>query len=109
MIEIREFVTEDGRAPFSRWFQSLNAQAAVKVTIALSRLEQDNFSNVKSVGIGVFEIKISFGPGYRVYFGKDGDRVVILLGGGTKRRQSSDIAIARKLWIVYKKERNRNR
>jgi putative addiction module killer protein len=72
------------------------------VTIALSRIEQGNFSKVKGVGSGVFEYKIDFGPGYRIYFGKDGGRIVILIGGGTKKRQSQDIAEAQECWATYK-------
>lgn len=65
-----------------------------------------NFSNVKGVGAGVFEYRIDFGPGYRVYFGKDGDTVVILLAGGTKKRQDKDIADARERWTDYKKRKS---
>jgi putative addiction module killer protein len=72
------------------------------VTIALARMEQGNFSNTKSVGGGVPEHKIDFGPGYRVYFGKDGEHLVILVGGGTKKRQRQDIQIARERWAEYK-------
>jgi putative addiction module killer protein len=66
-------------------------------------------SNVKGVGARVFEDRIDFGPGYRVYFGKDGDAVVILLGGGTKKRQDRDIAIAQERWADYKKRRAREK
>lgn len=76
------------------------------MTIALARLEQENFSNVKGVGSGVFEYKIDFGPGYRIYFGKDGDRIVILLGGGTKKRQRHDIRTAQECWAAYKRRKN---
>jgi putative addiction module killer protein len=65
-------------------------------------MEMGNFSNVKGVGSGVFEYRIDFGPGYRIYFGKDGDRLVILLGGGSKKRQQRDIAEAVRLWTGYK-------
>ena len=68
-------------------------------------MELGNFSNVKGVGAGVFEYRIDFGPGYRVYFGKDGETVVILLGGGTKKRQDSDIAAAHERWADYKKRK----
>ena len=74
--------------------RALDAQAAAKVTVALARIEQGNFSSVKGVGSGVFECRIDFGPGYRVYFGKDGEKLVILVGGGTKERQQDDIATA---------------
>ena len=75
------------------------------MTTALRRLELGNLSNVKGVGGGVFEYRIDFGPGYRVYFGKDGDAVVILLGGGTKKRQDRDIATAHDGWADYKKRK----
>jgi putative addiction module killer protein len=64
-----------------------------------------NFSNVKAVGSGVFEYRIDFGPGYRVYFGKDGERLVILLGGGTKKRQQQDITAATANWLDYKRRK----
>jgi putative addiction module killer protein len=93
-IELREFLDSSGRSPFERWFDNLNAVAAARVTVALTRLSQGNFSNVGGVGSGVFELKVDFGPGYRVYFGKDGPRIVILLGGSSKKRQSAMIAAA---------------
>lgn len=79
--------------------------AAVKVTTAVHRMEQGNFSSVKGVGAGVCEYRIDFGPGYRIYFGKDGDRLVILLAGGTKKRQDSDIAAAKGHWLDYKRRK----
>ena len=75
------------------------------MTTALRRLELGNFSNVKGVGAGVFEYRIDFGPGYRVYFGKDGNTLVILLAGGTKKRQNRDIADAHQRWADYKKRK----
>ena len=71
----------------------------------LTWMEQGNFSNVKSVGAGVHEYRIDFGPGYRIYFGKDGDRLVILLAGGTKKRQDADIAAAKGHWRDYKRRK----
>ena len=105
MITIREYFEPSGRSPFARWFESLNAPAAAKVTTALIRIEQGNFSNTKSVGAGVYECRIDFGPGYRVYFGKDGDMIVILLGGGTKKRQDKDILTAKECWNDYKQRK----
>ena len=102
-VSIREYVDAHGGSPFGEWFSALNAPAAAKVTTALLRIEAGNFSNVKSVGSGVYEYRIDFGPGYRIYFGKEGDRLVILLGGGSKKRQQSDIAEAITLWAEYKK------
>jgi putative addiction module killer protein len=66
---------------------------------------QGNFAKVKGVGAGVYEVKIDFGPGNRIYFGKDGERLVILLGGGTKKRQNSDIQIAQACWADYKRRK----
>jgi putative addiction module killer protein len=102
MMDVREYNDRDGRSPYADWFDRLNAQAAAKVTTVLTRLALGNTSNVKGVGSGVFECKIDFGPGYRVYFGKDGERLVILLGGGTKKRQQRDIETAHARWQDYK-------
>jgi putative addiction module killer protein len=87
----------------------LAADARAKVTRAIVRLEQGNFSSVKSVGEGVFEYRIDFGPGYRVYFGKDGQTLVILLTGGTKKSQQRDIREAHAYWQDYRQsKRGRN-
>ncbi len=105
MIELRGYIDERGNKRFAEWLNGLDAPAAAKVTIALSRLEQGSFSNVKSVGAGVYEYKIDFGPGYRIYFGKEGDSLVILIGGGTKKRQQQDIAEAQQCWASYKRRK----
>jgi putative addiction module killer protein len=90
-IEIQEFLDSSGRSPFERWFDGLNAVAAARVTIALTRLSHGNFSKVEGVGAGVYEFKLDFGPGYRSYFGKEDERLTILLGleceEATKRRK----------------------
>ncbi len=102
MIEIREYIDREGRSPFAKWFNRLSSPAAARVVTALVRMEQGNLSNTKGVGGGVLECRIDFGPGYRVYFGKDGDVLIILLGGGTKKRQQKDIENARIFWREYK-------
>jgi putative addiction module killer protein len=107
MPEIRYYVAANGREPFARWFADLEAVARAKVTRAVVRLEQGNFSNVKSVGEGVFEYRIDFGPGYRIYFGQDGQTLVILLTAGTKKRQQRDIVEAHAYWRDYKQGRHR--
>lgn len=109
MATLREYLDEAGRSPFGRWFDDLDATAAAKVTTALARIEQGNFSRVKGVGAGVFEFTIDFGPGYRVYFGKDGDTLVVLLAGGTKKRQPRDIARAQERWAEYKQRKAREK
>jgi putative addiction module killer protein len=80
----------------------LEARAAAKVRTRIARLEQGNFSNVEPVGEGVSECKIDYGPGYRIYFGRDGMELVILLHGGHKRTQEGDIKTAKLLWKEYK-------
>lgn len=101
-LTVVEFIDRDGHSPFGYWFGDLDAIAAARIGVALVRLEQGNTSNVKGVGGGVFETRLDFGPGYRIYFGKDGDQIVILLGGGTKKRQDRDIANAKLAWTDYK-------
>jgi putative addiction module killer protein len=100
-------VASDGQQPFAAWFEDLwfedlEAVARAKATRAIVRPGQGNFSNVKTVGQGVFECRIDFGPGYRVYFGQDGPTLVILLTGGTKKRQQRDIDAAHTYWQDYK-------
>jgi putative addiction module killer protein len=105
LVAIREYLDPRGRSPFGDWFSDLNAPAAARVTTALLRVEQGNFSNVNGVGAGVFELKIHFGPGYRIYFGRDGKELVILLAGGTKKRQEIDIHVAHDRWRDYKRRK----
>lgn len=105
MIELRNYVDLRGRSPFERWLERLDADTAARIIIALSRLELGNTSRVKSLGGGLQEFKIDFGPGYRVYFGYEGRTIVILLAGGTKRRQDDDIARARDYWNDYRARR----
>ena len=105
MLDIRYYLARDGRSPFEGWFASLDRAARVKVTAAITRLGQGNLSNVKGVGEGVLEYRIDWGPGYRVYFGRDGESLVILLTGGTKQRQQRDIERAKELWADYKRRR----
>ena len=101
MVEIREYLGLDGRNLFGEWFDRLNAEAARRVTTALYRLGLGNFSNVKGVGGGGFLMPHRLWSGYRVYFGKDGDRISPVRGG-TKMRQQDDIALAGECWQDYK-------
>ena len=105
MIDVREYNDSEGRSPYAIWFERLNSQAAAKVAVAVTRLALGNFSNVKGVGSGVLECRVDFGPGYRVSLGKDGERLVILLGGGTKKRQQQDIRDALARWQDYKQRK----
>ena len=83
VLELREYIDTEGYSPYARWFNRLDAQAAAKVATALVRMEQSNLSNTKGAGGSTLECRIDFSPGYRVYFGRDGDALIILLGGGT--------------------------
>ncbi len=105
MLEIRYYIAAGGGEPFAEWFAELDAVARAKVTRAIARMEQGNLSNVKSVGEGVLEYRIDFGRGYRVYFGRDGETLVILLTGGTKKRQQRDIEAAHAYWQDYKQSK----
>jgi putative addiction module killer protein len=95
------YLALDGRAPFERWFERLGPIERARIAVALDRLAAGNFTNVKPVGAGMIELRIHFGPGYRVYFGRDGERIIVLLAGGTKKRQDQDITMARLAWRDY--------
>ncbi len=105
MFDVGEFVDARGNSPFGRWFSRLDRHAAARVATALYRMEMGNLSNAKSVGGGVVEYRIDFGPGYRIYFGREGDALIILLGGGTKVRQQRDIKAAVALWREYRRNK----
>ena len=97
MLEIRYYLAPDGRSPFEGWFSSLDPTARAKVTVAIARLEQGNLSNAKGVGEGVLGYRINFGPGYRVHFGRGGSEMMMLLTGGTKKRQQRDMTMMKEL------------
>jgi putative addiction module killer protein len=101
-LRVIEYVRADGTIPYARWFDDLPAQAAAKVTVARARLELGNTSAVKWIG-AFGELRIDWGPGYRIYLGKvEGNSLIILFGGGTKRRQQVDIERAKLLWSEYR-------
>jgi putative addiction module killer protein len=107
VAEIREYVSQAGACPFAKWREKLDPTTRARVTVAVLRMEAGNFSAAKSVGAGVSELRVDFGPGYRVYFGKDGERLVILLGGGSKKRQQDDIEDAKQMWQEYKQAKKK--
>jgi putative addiction module killer protein len=109
VIAVRLYLRSDGTSPFDEWFKSLDPQTAFRIAKRIGGLEEGNVSNVKSVGDGVNEVKLDFGPGYRIYFGFEGRTVVLLLGGGTKARQDRDIAAAKERWANYKAQLNQGR
>lgn len=100
-VQVEEYLCEDGSNPYKTWFDSLDAQAAAKVVTAKLRLELGNTSSVKWFD-GIGEYVIDWGPGYRIYLASDGDRLIVLFGGGTKRGQQRDIDRAKALHVEYK-------
>ena len=103
---IEEYLTVGGKSPFGSWLQRLkDRQARVTIRKRLNRIRLGNFGDSKALGDGVHELRVDFGPGYRVYFGRDGDTIIILLGGGTKKRQNRNIETAQERWKDYKRRK----
>lgn len=101
--QVELYITSDGKSPFEEWLTGLkDGKARAKIRVRLDRLSLGNFGDSKSVGSGIFELRVDFGPGYRVYFGQVGDTVVVLLCGGDKSSQTKDIKNANKFWADYK-------
>ena len=97
------FETREGKCPFSDWLLALkDVKGRAVIRARLERIRQGNFGDCKSVGDGIRELRISFGPGYRLYFGQNGTKIVVLLCGGDKGSQKRDIAEAKLLWMEYK-------
>ena len=109
MPQIRYYMTADSRRPFAEWFAELDAVTRAIVARAIARMEQGNLSNAKSIGRGVLEYRVDSGPGYRVYFGRDGETLIILLIGGSKKRQQRDIETAWSYWRDYKERKRGHR
>lgn len=106
MIELTHYLTAGGHDPFQAWLDATKAKdrmAAMRVLTRLNRLEAGNAGDTKAVGDGVMELRIDYGPGYRVYYAKAGQRLVMLLIGGTKKRQQADIEQARAFLADYRK------
>lgn len=104
MIEVFRYQAEDGKEPLTDWLQSLrDKQAQAKIRVRIKRLEAGNFGDCESVGDGVQELREHLGAGYRVYFGRNGQTVVILLCGGTKKFQAADIKTAKEYWEDWKR------
>ena len=105
--ELREFLTETGKNPFRDWLVGLrDIQARARIRVRLNRVRLGNLGDCKSVGEGVHEMRLDFGPGYRMYLGLDGDVLVVLLCGGDKRTQSRDVETAKKYWESYRWRKN---
>ena len=89
--KIFTYVTDTNKNPFNEWLLSLDRTARLRIEMRLDRIRTGNFGDYKSLGNGLYELRLFFGPGYRIYYGIVGEKVVLLLGGGQKRGQSRDI------------------
>lgn len=104
MIRVQEYLRADGSNPYKTWFDSLDVQAAAKIVTAKLRLELGNTSSVKWFG-GIGGYVVDWGPGYRIYLARDGEALIVLFGGGTKRGQQKDIDQAKALLVAYKERK----
>ena len=105
MIKVARYIGSDGSDEFGSWLKRQDSEVRARVQTRLDRVELGNFGDHRAVGAGVFELRIHHGPGYRVYCGRDGDELVILLAGGAKKRQQRDIGRAVEYWNAYKREK----
>ena len=103
-MQVKEYLREDASNPYKDWFDSLSPEAAAKVTVAKLRMEMGNTSSIKWFD-GMGEYVIDWGPGYRIYLARDGDTLIVLFGGGTKRGQQRDIDRAKELLAEYKRRK----
>ena len=102
--EIEKYVAQEGICPFDEWFETLDSQFQARIDTRFDRVSLGNFGDTKNLGGGIYELRFSFGAGYRVYYGIRGRRVILLLTGGSKNSQNKDIRLAKELWNAYKKE-----
>ena len=102
--EILKYVTETGVCPFDEWFNTLDSVTQARIDVRLDRVTLGNFGDHQSVGSGVYELRFFFGPGYRIYYGIVGKRIVLLLTGESKKRQSRDVKAAQRFWAAYQSE-----
>ena len=100
-VNVREYETADGKVPFREWLETLDRAVRARIQARVLRFEAGNLGDHKSVGAGVREARIMSGPGYRIYFGRDGTSLVLLLAGGTKGSQTRDIRRAQDYWRDY--------
>ena len=107
-MKVQEYIREDGSNPYQKWFDSLDPQAAAKVTVAIARLELGNTSNIKWFE-GIGEYRINWGAGYRIYLTLEDKQLIILFGGGTKKKQQADINRAKELYQEYKQRKKNSK
>ena len=105
-FKVQEFEAEDGRSPYREWIDDVDVSVKARIQARVFRFEQGNLGDHKSLGAGVWEARFDFGPGYRLYFGKDGERIILLLFGGDKGSQRRDIRRAQEYWANYLEDAN---
>jgi putative addiction module killer protein len=108
-VDVREYVTAEGRNPYREWLETLDMKPRARIQARVLRFATGNLDDHKSVGGGVWEARVMFGPGYRIYLGKDGTRLVLLLLGGDKSTQIADIASAQESWKSYQENKRRGK
>ncbi|MCF7799648.1 type II toxin-antitoxin system RelE/ParE family toxin [Candidatus Babeliales bacterium] len=107
IIEIIVYTTNTGKKPFTEWQEKLDTKTEAIILIRLARVRNGNFGDCKQIknGQGIYEFRINYGSGYRIYFGKDGNKIVVLLIGGDKGSQSRDITKAKRYWLDFKEQK----
>ena len=103
VFEIKQYLTETGECPFRDWLACLDIDIRARIQARIFRLELGNLGDYKFLGAGIYELRCDFGPGYRIYFGIEGRKIILLLVGGDKKTQRKDIAIAKSYWLTWKK------
>jgi putative addiction module killer protein len=108
-VNVREYLTADGKNPYREWLGTLDVTPRAPIQARVLRFSTGNLGDHKSVSGGVWEARVMFGPGYRIYFGKDGAQLVILLLGGDKSTQTADVALAQESWKAYQEDKRRGK
>jgi len=103
-FQVKEYLAQGGTNPYRDWLETLDSPVKQRIQARILRFESGNLGDVKALGEGIFEARIDFGPGYRIYFGREGNVVVLLLCGGDKSSQGKDILRAKEFWKQYKEK-----
>jgi len=103
-MEVHVYVDSTGKTPFTDWMEKLrDRKARVKIHTRIDRLRLGNAGDYKTLGNGLFELRIHYGPGYRIYFGKAGESLILLLCAGNKATQRQDVNLAKQYWMDYRR------
>ncbi|PXW85777.1 putative addiction module killer protein [Nitrosomonas sp. Nm84] len=105
MLKVSDYISDDGYDPFKKWLESLlDRQARARILVRIQRLAAGNFGDCKPIAEGIWELRIDHGAGYRVYYAKAGEKLILILAGGDKRRQQTDIETALEYWNNWKRK-----